>query len=115
VTAKTERRIKFFLDFCWLVTLAKMRRGIELLPTCYHRTQAEQDVLYRDGKSQTKHSKHQDWLAIDATIVRNGQLIWEADSDYEWLGSIWEGMGHVWGGRWKSLKDVYHFQSGEDL
>lgn len=95
--------------------LAKMRRGIEVLPTCYHRTQAEQDILFEDGKSLVHYSKHQDWLAIDIVIVRDGELIWRKDDDYEWLGSVWEGMGHIWGGRWTSLKDVYHFQIGKEV
>ena len=114
MTSKTERRIKFFQDFCWLVMLAKVKKNIDLLPHCYHRTQAEQDLLFTDGKSQVKHSMHQDWLAIDVVVVRDGKLIWKIDTDYEWLGSVWEGMGHIWGGHWKTFKDGCHFQAGGD-
>jgi len=110
MTSKTQRRINFFQDFCWLVWLAKVRRGIEVLPTCFKRTAAEQKVLYKDGKSKVTHSKHQDWLAIDIVIVRDGALVWTIDGDYEWLGSVWEGMGHTWGGNWSSFKDGCHFQ-----
>jgi hypothetical protein len=92
--------------------LAKIKRNIDVLPTCFKRTQAEQDVLFKDGKSRVQHSAHQDWLAIDIVIVREGVLIWKIDSDYEWLGSVWEGMGHIWGGRWKTFKDGCHFQEG---
>jgi len=114
MTSKTQRRINFFQDFCWLVQIAKMRRGIEVLPTCYHRSQAEQDILFNDGKSLVKVSKHQDWLAIDIVVVRDGELIWRIDDDYEWLGSVWEAMGHIWGGRWASFKDGCHFQIGKE-
>ncbi len=108
---KTKKRIDFFYDFSKLVIKARDKKGIEVLPHCYHRTSAEQKNLYEDGKSRTKHSRHQDWLAIDIVIVRDGELIWDGkDPDYEWLGQEWRKLGHRWGGDWRTFRDCVHFE-----
>jgi len=106
--SKTSDRVKFFYDISRL-TLAAHKHNIDLLPHCFHRLQIQQDILYEDGKSKVKHSKHQDWLAIDFVIIKNGKAVWVIDLDYEWLGKTWENMGHTWGGNW-SFRDGCHFE-----
>lgn len=107
--SKTESRIKFFHDISRLVIAANANQ-INLLPHCFYRSQAQQDVLYEDGKSKTKHSKHQDWLAIDFVIIRQGKAVWVIDDDYKWLGLLWQKMGHTWGGNF-SFRDGCHFEN----
>lgn len=107
---RTETRIKFFRDIGRLV-VASHAKGIDLLPHCFYRTQKEQDVLYADGKSRVKHSKHQDWLAIDFVVVKNNKAVWTINEDYEWVGELWESMGHTWGGKWPGFKDGCHFEN----
>lgn len=51
-------------------------KGLELLPICFKRSAAEQDKLRAQGKSKIKRSFHQDWLAMDFVIVKNGELCW---------------------------------------
>jgi len=36
--------------------------------------------------------------------------IWERCAEYEQLGAIWKQWGGRWGGDWKSLNDIYHFE-----
>ena len=106
---KTSDRVKFFYDISRL-TIAAHEHGIELLPHCFHRLQKQQDILYEDGKSDVKHSKHQDWLAMDFVIIKDGKAVWKMTADYEWLGKTWEKMGHTWGGNW-SRTDAWHFEN----
>ena len=106
---KTQQRINFFHDIS-IMTIAAYARGIYLLPHCFYRTQKQQDILFGEGKSKTKHSKHQDWLAIDFVIIRDGKAIWVIDEDYKWLGALWEKMGHTWGGNF-SFRDGCHFEN----
>ena len=107
--ASTEDRVKFFQDFADLISILKAEK-IEMMPTCFYRTQSEQQTLYSQGKSQTLDSKHTQWLAIDLVLVRFGQLVWKADKAYDRAGEIWKSLGHTWGGDWESLHDIYHFE-----
>jgi peptidoglycan L-alanyl-D-glutamate endopeptidase CwlK len=102
-------RVKFFNDFCELMNDLKYR-GVEFMVTCFHRTPEEQSRLVKEGKSLTLNSKHLEWLAIDVVLVKNGGLVWKRCEEYDLAGSLWEGMGHTWGGRWESLEDIYHFE-----
>lgn len=80
------------------------------------RTAAEQQANLAKGVSWVTHSKHQDGLAIDiapwAVWQEYGpdKLQWDGD-DPVWvrLGAIGEGLGLVWGGRWKQ-RDLGHFE-----
>jgi len=107
--AKTEDRVRFFKDICDLIVELK-GLGIDFMPTCFYRSPEDQKTLYNLGKSKTLNSAHQDWLAIDFVLVKNGKLIWNEDPGYQKAGEIWESMGHTWGGRWPSLNDIYHFE-----
>jgi len=70
----------------------------------------------------TKHSKHQDGLAIDiAPVLPDGRIPWvvrdQATADL-WLtlGKTGESCGLTWGGRWPEIdkwglgKDLPHFE-----
>ncbi len=113
----TEKRLAFQRDMALFQAYA-MGCRINYLVTAYHRTPEQQHVLYLDGKSKcdgyTKRSAHQDWLAIDIVMVNpDGALEWKRDERYEKLGAYWRNqLGNVWGGDWKSLNDIYHFELG---
>jgi len=58
------------------------RRALELSPvdfgvTCGLRTQHEQNQLRAQGKSQIKHSRHQDGMAVDVVAYINGKVSWD--------------------------------------
>jgi len=106
----TAKRVKFFKEISDLIK-SLSDEGIEFMPTCFFRTTDEQITLYNQGKTKVQHSKHQDWLAIDFVLVRNGKPFWERTHEYERAGELWEELGGVWGGRWESLNDIYHFEA----
>jgi len=110
--SKTRRRVKFF-EMIARLSIYAQAKGYLLLPICFKRTRAKQLLWLAQGKSKVRHSFHQDWLAIDFVILRGEVLIWRRSMEYEDLGLAWEKMGGVWGGRWKRLNDIYHFQEGD--
>jgi len=111
-----EKRVEFFFMISKLVVRASIH-DIDLMPIAFLMTAEEVNRYFKEGKSQLdgykKISPHQIWLAIDFVVVKDGKIIWNRTSEYELLGGIWEEIGGVWGGRWKSLNDIYHFQYGE--
>ncbi len=73
--SKTQRRIKFYEMISRLAVYAQYI-GIKLLPTCFKRSAAEQRKKRANGTSNVKRSFHQDWLAMDFVIVKDGELCW---------------------------------------
>ena len=60
------------------------RRALELSPvdfgvTCGLRTQHEQNQLRAQGKSQVKHSRHQDGMAVDVVAYKGANITWGLD------------------------------------
>jgi len=106
---RTEKRVKFFQEICKLVIKLK-QDGIYVMPFSFFRTAEWQKILRQQGKSRTLNSKHLQWLAIDLVIVKNGEPVWERNAEYEYAGSLWKEQGHTWGGDWKGLNDIYHFE-----
>jgi len=114
--SKMDKRAIFLEMIADLIHFAK-ENGIRLICFSFHRTEKQQKMLYEYGKSKVKHSKHQDWLAMDLAILDdNDEIVWDRNEDYELLGSYWKHLGDVygvharWGGDWKSLNDIYHVE-----
>ena len=105
----TSNRIKFFQDIALMVTQLS-NEGIRFMPTCFYRSQSEQEEIVKRGVSKTLNSKHTKWLAMDFVLIKNDNLVWLNCSEYKRAGEIWEGLGNIWGGRWQSLNDIYHFE-----
>ena len=61
-------------------------------------------------------SKHRYSLAIDIWIYCKGgmDIDWK-DPRYEIMGKFWEGMGGTWGGNFKKLRDLYHFELADKV
>lgn len=106
---KTTKRAKFFQDLCTLISWCA-DQGIEFMPFCFYRDPEQQLLEYRKGRSLTKYSRHQDWLAMDLVLVLKGKLIWKECQEYYTAGEKWESMGHYWGKRIEKLNDIYHFE-----
>lgn len=87
--------------------------SIPVLIVSTGRTEAEQAAAVAAGASKVAHSKHQDGYAIDVCPYELYQLHgpdklqWNT-SDPVWLhiGSIAEGLGLRWGGRFHPLNSV---------
>ena len=80
------------------------------------RSAAKQAEMLRTKKSQVRHSKHQDGLAVDIMAYdENGKGTWE-HTYYEAINrhiqeiANLEGVTITWGGAWTTLVDSVHFQ-----
>jgi peptidoglycan L-alanyl-D-glutamate endopeptidase CwlK len=93
------------------------------------RTFEEQAALYNqehDGKdndgdgiidNKSEHvtnakpgqSFHNYGLAIDVCPFINGKPDWKSKL-WDRIGALGESIGFAWGGRWKSIKDLPHFE-----
>ena len=85
------------------------------------RTAAEQDALFAAGrtapgrivtyaKGETYSSMHQWGVAFDF-FRRDGKGLYEnGDGFFGKVGKIGKSLGLEWGGDWKSIKDLPHFQ-----
>jgi peptidoglycan L-alanyl-D-glutamate endopeptidase CwlK len=91
------------------VNAARVNYRLPLVITSALRSPAQQQQLVRKGLSQTLTSKHLDGLAFDVDLYgmnRNSVPAWV----WSLLGPLGESMGLTWGGRWKSFRDVGHFE-----
>jgi hypothetical protein len=71
-----------------------------------------QELLFYNKKSKLTHGKHNDRLALDLIIHKDGkQLI---DTEYRPIGEKWEIMGGRWGGRFGVQKEEYATKIGWD-
>ena len=106
-----------------LVTLAEYALAASAVDFGIHcglRTEEQQAVLVRTGKSLTMNSRHLTGHAIDCHPWVNGQIPWH-DWDY-WevmalaftVASDELGIPIEWGGKWARLVDGPHFQLPRD-
>lgn len=95
--------------------------GIWILVTQGLRTIAEQNALYAQGRTTSGKivtnakggtSYHNFGLAFDFAVYNSdGKTInWTIDSRWKRVGAIGKSLGLEWGGDFKSIKDVPHFQ-----
>jgi len=70
------------------------------------RSPERQAKLFAEGKSQVKHSRHEDG---DAWDICDHELGWNASKEF-WraVGRAARIVGAVWGGSWKSFPDPAH-------
>lgn len=94
--------------------------GIDVLIYCTYRSPAEQDELYKIGRTlpgkiitnarggQSWHNFH---AAFDFVPMINGKPQWGSKSLYTRCGTIAESLDLEWAGRWTgSLKETAHCQ-----
>jgi hypothetical protein len=55
-------------------------------------------------------SKHQSGLAVDIVPEKDGELLWNANEFFSYLGHLDRCNDLTWGGSWATLKDVDHTQ-----
>lgn len=75
-----------------------------------YRTQEQQDIYVRTGRSKTNHSNHLVRCAIDLNIFIDGVLC--NKEQLVAVGSYWESLGpkNRWGGNFSTLIDTPHFE-----
>jgi len=107
------KREKFGRDLGKLIDFAH-DNDINIITYSLFRTVEDQKKLFESGKSHcdgvNNLSKHQLGRAVDLVIMENGKAVWERNWKYEKLGDFWKSLGNKWGGDWKTLNDIYHFE-----
>lgn len=68
------------------------------------RTQEQQEIYIKTGKSKTSNSMHLKKCAIDLNCFKDGVLV---EVPYE-LGKYWESLSPLnrWGGSWRGLVEA---------
>lgn len=97
----------------------KERHGYEMVLVEGYRSPARQNQLAARGRHVTRatagRSWHQYGLAADSAFMRDGRLViserdpW-AMRGYQLYGEVAKEAGLVWGGDWRSIKDLMHVE-----
>jgi len=106
-------RVEKFIELC-------DEEGIDLLITSTYRDNESQGELYeqgrtRPGKVVTNAKPGESWhnyrCAIDVVPLINGKPNWDgSDPIWETIGELGERAGLEWAGRWRTFKELAHFQ-----
>lgn len=106
---KSEHQWEFLKDVARLVVYSESV-GIHLTGGELFRTKEQQEIHLENGSSWTKHSKHQDRLAIDFNYFVNSKLTYNF-SQIKILGKYWESLNELnrWGGFFRNM-DTPHFE-----
>lgn len=99
--------------------LMRERHGLEMVLLEGYRSPERQAALAALGPHVTQAgpgaSYHQHGLAADSAFLIGGQLVISetdprAANGYELFGALAQSAGLVWGGSWRSLKDLGHVE-----
>jgi peptidoglycan L-alanyl-D-glutamate endopeptidase CwlK len=106
-------RVEKFIELC-------DEEGIDLLITSTYRDNESQEALYeqgrtRPGKIVTNAKPGESWhnyrCAIDIVPLINGKPNWDgSDPIWQRIGELGEQAGLEWAGRWRTFKELAHFQ-----
>ena len=119
LTLATRAKAESFLAACHA-------QGIDLIVTSTYRDAEAQAELYAQGRSKpgavvTNAKPGESWhnwrCALDVVPLRNGKPVWGSTGlDYDlWhrVGELGESVGLEWAGRWRSFKELAHFQDSQ--
>ena len=75
------------------------------------RTQSQQEIYIKQGKSKTANSMHLKRCAADLHIFKNGEWL-QLKQQLQGIGDYWESLdlSNRWGGNFKSFIDTPHFE-----
>lgn len=75
------------------------------------RTQAQQEIYIKIGRSKTANSMHLKRCAADLHIFKNGEWL-QSKTQLQSIGDYWESLdeNNKWGGNFKSFIDTPHFE-----
>lgn len=121
LTPDTRRKAQAFIAAC-------RAAGIDLLVTSTYRDAESQAALYAQGRTApgkivTNAKPGQSWhnwrCALDVVPLRNGKPVWSTTGEdgklWEQVGKLGESVGLEWAGRWKSFRELAHFQNAQGL
>ncbi len=95
------------------LTLFAYARDMELTLGEAFRSEEQQAMHIKSGRSRVKRSKHQDRLAVDFNLFIDGKYVRDRES-YRKLGEKWEAIGGRWGGRFGLDPEEYDIKVGWD-
>ena len=110
---QAKERVERFIALC-------QEQDIDLLVTSTFRDNESQGELYeqgrtRPGKIVTNAKAGESWhnyrCAVDVVPLVNGKPNWDgSDPIWETIGELGEKAGLEWAGRWRTFKELAHFQ-----
>lgn len=105
----TKKQITFSKDVAKLIVFANSL-GIDMTFGEVFRTNEQQEIYLKSGRTNARYSQHQNRLAVDFNFFIDGELTYKK-SDLQVLGNYWETLRsvNVWGGNFKSFIDTPHF------
>ena len=74
-----------------------------------YRTQEQQDIYLKSNKTKVHHSQHQERLAVDITLFKDGTII-QSGSAYSECHLFWKSLNENNTGEFKNGYDQYHFE-----
>lgn len=98
---------------------AAKAKGIDLLVTSTYRDSDSQNALYAQGRTapgkivtnaKAGQSFHNYRCAVDVVPIVNGKAVWDDKTLWQQIGVLGESCGLEWAGRWKTFKEMPHFQ-----
>ena len=110
---QAKERVEHFLSLC-------KENDIDLLVTSTYRDQESQNALYAQGRTTvgkvvTNAKAGESWhnwrCAVDVVPMVNGKPDWDGSHPvWDKIGELGEQAGLEWAGRWRSFKELAHFQ-----
>lgn len=75
------------------------------------RTQAQQQIYIKEGKSKTLNSMHLKRCAADLHIFKDNERL-QSKQELQEIGDYWESLdiNNKWGGNFKMFIDTPHFE-----
>jgi peptidoglycan L-alanyl-D-glutamate endopeptidase CwlK len=108
-----KERVEHFLSLC-------KDEGIDLLVTSTYRDNESQQALYEQGRTtagkvvtnaKAGDSWHNWRCAVDVVPMVNGKPNWDGSHPvWSKIGELGEQAGLEWAGRWRTFKELAHFQ-----
>lgn len=113
ISARVDNQAEFLLDMCRLIMKAT-ELGFVVTGGELYRTQEQQEIYVRTGRSKTMNSLHGDRRAIDLNFFWEGKLTYDKKILAP-LGAYWESLHPMnsWGGNGRTFVDTPHFSRGE--
>ena len=110
---QVKTRVEAFIQAC-------KDKGIDILVTSTYRDMESQDALYEQGRTtpgkivtnaRAGDSYHNWRCAVDVVPIIGGKPDWDGSHPaWQQIGEIGEECGLEWAGRWKSFRELAHFQ-----
>ena len=99
-TQDLAKLLKYLIDNGYTIRLGEVER-----------TQAQQEIYIKEGKSKTYNSLHLKRCAADLHIFKNGEWL-QSKSQLQSIGAYWESLdpNNRWGGNFKTFMDTPHFE-----